>query len=782
MQTLGHAMWPAQPVNFTLGENYYGMKTALNCQSWKTAWGSASARVVCVMGNQTGNGGVGLIALNCTYWASGPCSTNYGISALGETGYFGPPQNVPSAWLSLPDGGLSNLCAAFTTAGVDPNAPNGYIAPRLAKLASDHNYFSQFGLPLVGYEGGPNLQSSNGAYASLYTNFHNSPCMETVYTAFLNQWKSTGYLQMMNQYNDARTPSVKLGLWGALDEIWQATSPTYDALINFISNNACWWSGCVNPTALTVNVTGGGTVSSNPAGVSCSSTCNGTFNVGQVTLTATPANGWAFAGWTGACSGTGGCTVTMNAAQSVSATFTQYGLSVTATGNGTVTSSPSGISCGATCTAEYPGGSQVTLSATPAPGWTFGGWGGACSGTGSCVVPMNAGESVTATFSQISYNLSVGIIGNGTVTSSPAGISCPSACNTGFPIGTQVTLTAAPAGGSSFGGWSGACNGAGSCVITMGSAASASATFYSASAAPPASRTWVSAAVGSDANPCTRTAPCLTFAAALAQTMPGGEIDALDQGNFGPVTITNAINISGIDVSAAGTSAPNVPGTSGVTVAAGASDVINLRGLIFDGFNQTATSGVVFTSGGQLHIEDCVLQNFDGAGITFFPGTGAATVAQLMVQDTSTLSNAIGIWIIPTSGTAANAALNRIHADKNSIDGVRADATDGSGGINVSLSDSTASLNAGSGVNAISGPGNATVSIIRTSVTSNGASGIQANQSAGGTASVTMGSSMVSGNASAAQLVGGGTLLSYMNNRVSGNASNSLLAGNGTLE
>ncbi len=244
MQTLGAAVWPTKPVNFTLGENYYGMQTALNCHVWKTAWGTDSGRVVCVMGNQTGNAGVVNIALNCTYWANGPCSTNYGISAVGETGYFGPQQNVPSSWLSSPDGGLSNLCAAFTTGGLDPNAPNGYIAHQLAGLAADHNYVSQFGLAMVGYEGGPNLQSTDTAYDSLYTNFHNSPCMQTVYTAFLNQWKSTGYLQLMNQFNDATQPVVQYGLWGALDDIWETSSPTYDALTSFISSNPCWWAAC----------------------------------------------------------------------------------------------------------------------------------------------------------------------------------------------------------------------------------------------------------------------------------------------------------------------------------------------------------------------------------------------------------------------------------------------------------------------------------------------------------------------------------------------------------
>ena len=305
MQTLGAAMWPTKPVNFTLGQNYYGMQTALNCQAWKNAWGADSARVVCVMGNQTGNYGVGQAALNCAYWAQGPCSTNYGISAIAETGYFGPSQNVPASWLSLPDGGQSNLCAAFTTGGVDPNAPNGYVAAALARLAADHGYFSTLGLAMVGYEGGPALQSANTAYNSLYTNFHNSPCMQTAYTAFLNQWKATGYLHILNQLNDAKTPNVQQGLWGALDDIWEASSPTYDALTSFIANNPCWWSGCT-ATSTTPNTQS--TAPSVPAGLA-----GNAASATQINLT-----------WTASTGGVTGYNVFRNGSKVGTATSTSY--------------------------------------------------------------------------------------------------------------------------------------------------------------------------------------------------------------------------------------------------------------------------------------------------------------------------------------------------------------------------------------------------------------------------------------------------------------------------
>ena len=114
--------------------------------------------------------------------------------------------------------------------------------------------------------------------------------------------------------------------------------------------------------------------------------------------------GSVFTGWGGACSGTGTCLVTMNAPKAVTATFTlsnvQYALVVNKTGNGsgTVTSSPGGINCGAQCRKRFLVGTVVTLTPTPAPGSTFTGWSGACSGTGPCLVKMNSPKSVTASF------------------------------------------------------------------------------------------------------------------------------------------------------------------------------------------------------------------------------------------------------------------------------------------------------------------------------------------------------------------------------------------------
>src|SRR6267378_7935145 len=128
---------------------------------------------------------------------------------------------------------------------------------------------------------------------------------------------------------------------------------------------------------------------------------------------------------------------------------------------------------------------------------------------------------------------------------------------------------------------------------------------WSSAAQAQATRTWVSG-VGDDANPCSRTAPCKTFAGAISKTAAGGEIDALDPGGYGTVTIAKAITIDGggqvASVLAAG-------GTNGINVTAGASDIVTLRNLRINGVEGTPSggglNGIRYLSGGGLHVEDC---------------------------------------------------------------------------------------------------------------------------------------------------------------------------------
>lgn len=231
-----------------------------------------------------------------------------------------------------------------------------------------------------------------------------------------------------------------------------------------------------------------GTVMSSPAGISCGSDCSETYSSGTpVTLTASAGAETTFVGWEGGgCTGTAPCTVTINGAVSVPARFdlVKYPLTVSTTGMGTVSSTNiAGIGCPGDCSENYDSGTTVTLSASPTPGWSLASWGGACAtATGStCTVTMTQARSVSVTFAINTYPLSVTKTGAGTgnVTSSPAGINCVNGtgtCTANFNHGTMVTLTAVPAQGTTFAGWSGACTSS-PCTVTMTQARSVTANF-----------------------------------------------------------------------------------------------------------------------------------------------------------------------------------------------------------------------------------------------------------------------------------------------------------------
>src|SRR6185369_16615499 len=144
-------------------------------------------------------------------------------------------------------------------------------------------------------------------------------------------------------------------------------------------------------------------------------------------------------------------------------------LTVVLEGRGIVSRSPSGLECDPTCSHAYAPGTQVIVTATPAKSWVFFRWiGGGCTDSHSttCTVTLQANTSttVTAEFFAIALTppqegLHVVVQGAGTVTSTPLGISCGDACSKAYIIVPQVTLTANPAAGTLFAGWSGACSG-----------------------------------------------------------------------------------------------------------------------------------------------------------------------------------------------------------------------------------------------------------------------------------------------------------------------------------
>ena len=245
--------------------------------------------------------------------------------------------------------------------------------------------------------------------------------------------------------------------------------------------------------SVTKSGAGTGTVTSSPSGIDCGATCSANFDEGStVTLTGSPGANTQAAQWTGCDSVNveNKCLVTMSAARSVTATFklVQRQLSVTKSGagTGTVTSSPSGIDCGATCSAGFTHGISVTLTGSPGPHTEAAQWSGCTSVTGEnkCLVTMSAAKSVSATFNlepgAVLYTITVAKTGTGagTVSGSPGSIDCGSTCSSELVEGTKVTLTATPAEGSVFDHWSGGgCSGFGPCEVTLKGARSVKAKF-----------------------------------------------------------------------------------------------------------------------------------------------------------------------------------------------------------------------------------------------------------------------------------------------------------------
>ena len=210
-----------------------------------------------------------------------------------------------------------------------------------------------------------------------------------------------------------------------------------------------------------------------------------------------------------------------------------------------------------------------------------------------------------------------------------------------------------------------------------------------------ATRTWVSG-VGDDANPCSRTAPCKTFAGAISKTAAGGEIDALDPGGYGTVTITKAITIDG---GAGQVASILASGTNGVNVNAPVTSVVTLRNLTINGIGGTGSGGldgVHYSAGAALHIENCNIFGFIQNGIN----VATSATSAMFVTDTFLTNNGNGIQIAPTSANIRS-MLVRVRAQGNSGFGIYLNPTAGAGAGTV-IKDSTALVN-GTGIGVTGG-------------------------------------------------------------------------------
>lgn len=294
-----------------------------------------------------------------------------------------------------------------------------------------------------------------------------------------------------------------------------------------------------------------------------------------------------------------------------------------------------------------------------------------------------------------------------------------------------------------------------------------------------ATRTWVSG-VGDDANPCSRTAPCKTFAGAISKTAASGEISVLDPGGFGAVTITKSISIIASDSGEGGVLAG---GTNGIVINAGAADVVTLRGLIIEGAG-TGLNGIRFLAGKALNVENCVIADFrassagNGHGISFRPsGASHLYVVDTVVENNGIGSTGGGILVQPTGAGSAAVVLNRVSMPGN-VFGFKADGTGSTGGIKATLDDNVASSSTFSGVVAITPAGGAPVDLFvnRSVIANNGSNGIR---SEGAGARVRLSDSTVTGNLTGLSIVGG-SVISFSNNRIRGNVGDGVPNGSET--
>jgi len=289
-----------------------------------------------------------------------------------------------------------------------------------------------------------------------------------------------------------------------------------------------------------------------------------------------------------------------------------------------------------------------------------------------------------------------------------------------------------------------------------------------------ATRTWVSG-VGDDANPCSRTAPCKTFAGAISKTAAGGEISVLDPGGFGAVTITKSISIINDYSGEAGILGS---GTNGITVNAGASDVVILRGLVIDGAPPTTPglNGIRFIAGAALHVQKCVIKNFqaasagNGNGILFAPsGTSRLFVSDTIILHNGGASNGAGVMVKPTGAAAVRVSLSNVQVLNNTA-GIILDGSGGTGGIRGGIHDSISAGNNGDGIvfHSVAGAGSILSMIDHVASFSNGGNGVLAD---GSTVIMLVGNSAVTANNIGFATANSGQILSYQNNAVAGQFS-----------
>jgi Right handed beta helix region len=276
-------------------------------------------------------------------------------------------------------------------------------------------------------------------------------------------------------------------------------------------------------------------------------------------------------------------------------------------------------------------------------------------------------------------------------------------------------------------------------------------------------RTFVSS-TGVDTNPCTVTQPCASFAAAYALVAPNGIVAALDPGKYGPLNITTPVTIDG-NGWAAITSPAN---GAGITVAAGTTANVVLRGITVDGAEDTGTYGIQYTSGASLAIDGCVVRNMFSGG--FQLGNSASAARNLTVTNSSLQNDNTAVLVDPSGSGAVSVAFDAVQLTGNSTNGLLVTSSSGTGAINVAVTNSVISNNAGNGIYALSTAAATNIYLTHVQVTNNATSGVQ---SSGVAATIWLGQTTITENPSLGyDANSNGTINSFDDNYIADNGSN----------
>ncbi|WP_144037780.1 right-handed parallel beta-helix repeat-containing protein [Sphingopyxis sp. KK2] len=294
-----------------------------------------------------------------------------------------------------------------------------------------------------------------------------------------------------------------------------------------------------------------------------------------------------------------------------------------------------------------------------------------------------------------------------------------------------------------------------------------------------ATRTWISG-VGDDANPCSRTAPCKTFQGAISKTATGGEINCLDPGGFGAVTITKSISLYCEDT----INGVLAAGTSGITINGVGINVL-LSGFDLEGFG-SGINGVRFVNGASLHIRNSNIRDFRGGGfgVSFTPSDAAG--ATLVLDDVTIIENGAtsgvtgGVLVQPGTNVPVSVLVNNSRISDNNRGGVRLDASNAGSSVKAVISGTQITDNQiGVYARSATGGGSVNVALSNTVVSGNTSTGVLAEDAL---VTINATGNTITHNGNGIRSLTGGKLVTFGDNTLVNNNNNGSFTATGTKQ